>query len=325
MFFDRVVAHHWIGKCPVITMSPSNFNAVVDGTVYKYVISFPNANLNANTLYALKYELQYEGEVIPDAELGQYIDLDTCNISTHYSQYTTSGARITTSVVFFPSPDMPLELGFNLSGTAFNAFYGNYLTDSREKITFSIRWLRTGDYRLRLSLWSMTDGNCHDNISFHGLYHIGASNANLGSEVLNNDIVTPKKLKDTTIYICYGEAFTRGDWTVAANYTQWDGQDQNGCDFITEHLVHFYTNDGICNNNRLDSTQTITLKRRPQFTATLNNGTDDNRLICAGTSAGYVYMTIGGLYANNSTSPSQMGKAPLPPVLVPAPLLKSPT
>lgn len=100
MFFDRVVAHHWIGKCPVITMSPSNFNAVVDGTVYKYVISFPNANLNANTLYALKYELQYEGEVIPDAELGQYIDLDTCNISTHYSQYTTSGARITTSVVF---------------------------------------------------------------------------------------------------------------------------------------------------------------------------------------------------------------------------------
>ncbi|MBQ4355071.1 MAG: hypothetical protein II757_00245, partial [Bacteroidales bacterium] len=289
---------------PCISLNPANVNAIA-GTSNVFSVTFANSGLvNANK-YALHYRILYDGELIPNDSLRLYIDLDTCNISTNVSGTWRSGAHITTSDNYFPNGVLPL--GYDISDYSLNFFNGQYLNHSSVHIDFYLRWLRSGDYTIELELYEMNNGTVQTMLSYKpAKCKIGGYGAQVGALVLSDEIVTTKHLPDTVIYKCFTDIpVTYGDFTWTAD-GGWSQPDVSGNCFWRHDDVNFITSVGACQNNRLDSVQTITVVRYPDLSATIA-ASGNNATICQQTTAGYYVINVSGGRAPYSIQPMKNG------------------
>ena len=290
---------------PCISLNPANVNAIA-GTSNVFSVTFANSGLvNANK-YALHYRILYDGELIPNDSLRLYIDLDTCNISTNVSGTWRSGAHITTSDNYFPNGVLPL--GYDISDYSLNFFNGQYLNHSSVHIDFYLRWLRSGDYTIELELYEMNNGTVQTMLSYKpAKCKIGGYGAQVGALVLSDEIVTTKHLPDTVIYKCFTDIpVTYGDFTWTAD-GGWSQPDVSGNCFWRHDDVNFITSVGACQNNRLDSVQTITVVRYPDLSATIA-ASGNNATICQQTTAGYYVINVSGGRAPYSIQPMKNGE-----------------
>lgn len=272
-----------------IGMSPVNITPEVDATS-TFTFSFQNAQLDNAGKYAFEYEFYLDGELIPDAEFGNYVDLTASSITNSLKPTLMIGYYLSHSAAYYPVDQF--ELGGNYSAHEMNYFNGKYLNAAGVKIQMNVKWLQTGNYSIRAYLVEMEGGTADSYMKYSvGKVLMGGNTATYGDRILSAILNVAKQSDPSDTLVCYNAfPFTLGNQTWTSEESWQDGG--QSYPYITKSVTFYTPNTNACTAG-IDSTAQITVRRLPELSIVLNQS-GHNTTICSNSTAGYASVAFSG-------------------------------
>lgn len=272
-----------------IDVTPSNIDAQAN-TTSTFNFSFANAGLDNNGRYALEYEFYLDGELISKEDFKNYVDITESALKNSRTPSVQIGSGLTTPAGYYPSSQF--DLAENFSVHPLNYFNGQYLKASGCKFTMSVKWLESGNYTIKVYLVAMNGGTADLYMSYSvGAVKMGGSGATYGDRLQTITLTTAKECEARDTAVCFSALpVTIGDQTWTVSETWQDGG--TDFDYITKTVTFYNPNSGACSPS-VDSTCAITLRKMPDLSIALADK-QHNLAICQNSTAGYIYINIGG-------------------------------